>query len=67
MRPTQWRRSTHVVVGVAVLLLLGAASGDAAVVDVALTLALLSAFASVAYVKYFPSDGADDTYSGRDT
>ena len=41
---------------VAVLLLLGAASGEAAVVDVALTLALLAAFASVAYVKYFPCD-----------
>lgn len=52
--------------GVAVLLLLGAASGEASVVDVALTLALLSAFASVAYVKYFPCDASDDTSSGRD-
>jgi multicomponent Na+:H+ antiporter subunit F len=37
--------------GIAVLLLLGAAVGDAAVVDVALTLALLAAFASIAFVK----------------
>jgi len=52
--------------GVAVLLLLGAASGESAIVDVALTLALLSAFASIAYVKYFPGDVSDDTTSGRD-
>jgi serine-type D-Ala-D-Ala carboxypeptidase/endopeptidase (penicillin-binding protein 4) len=32
MRPTQWRRSTHVVVGVAVLLLVAAAVGVAAVI-----------------------------------
>ena len=37
--------------GIAALLLLGAATGEAAVVDVALTLALLAAFASVAFVK----------------
>ena len=34
------------------LLLFGAASGDDAVFDVALTLALLSAFASIAFVKF---------------
>lgn len=34
------------------LLLVGAASGDGAVFDVALTLALLSAFASIAFVKF---------------
>jgi multicomponent Na+:H+ antiporter subunit F len=34
------------------LLLFGAASGDGAVFDVALTLALLSAFASIAFVKF---------------
>ena len=34
------------------LLLLSAAVGEPAVVDVALTLALLSAFASVAFVKF---------------
>lgn len=33
------------------LLLLAAATGEAAVVDVALTLALLSAFAAIAFVK----------------
>ena len=32
MRPTQWRRSTHVVVGVAVLLLVAAVVGVAAVI-----------------------------------
>lgn len=37
--------------GIAVLLLLGAATGEWAVVDVALILALLAAFASVAFVK----------------
>lgn len=35
--------------GVAALLLLGAASGESAVVDVALTVGLLTAFASVAF------------------
>ena len=34
------------------LLLFGAATGEPAVVDVALTLALLSAFASIAFVKF---------------
>jgi multicomponent Na+:H+ antiporter subunit F len=33
------------------MLLFGAATGEAAVVDVALTLALLSAFAAIAFVK----------------
>jgi multicomponent Na+:H+ antiporter subunit F len=33
------------------LLLFGAATGESAVVDVALTLALLSAFAAIAFVK----------------
>ena len=37
--------------GIAALLLLGAATGVAAVIDVALTLALLAAFASFAFVK----------------
>jgi len=37
--------------GIAVLLLLGAATGVPAAVDVALTLALLAAFASIAFVK----------------
>jgi multicomponent Na+:H+ antiporter subunit F len=34
------------------LLLFGVASGEPAVLDVALTLALLSAFASIAFVKF---------------
>ena len=34
------------------LLLFGVASGDGAMFDVALTLALLSAFASIAFVKF---------------
>ncbi len=37
--------------GIAGLLLLGAATGEAAAIDVALTLALLAAFASIAFVK----------------
>jgi multicomponent Na+:H+ antiporter subunit F len=41
--------------GIAVVLLLGAATGEAAAVDVALTLALLAAFASFAFVKAQPS------------
>jgi len=37
--------------GIAVLLLLGTATAEAATIDVALTLALLAAFASFAFVK----------------
>jgi len=37
--------------GVAILLLLGATSNETAVIDVALSLALLAAMASVAFVK----------------
>ena len=37
--------------GIAALLLVGTAAGESAVVDVALTLALLAAFASIAFVK----------------
>ena len=47
--------------GVAVLLLAGAAAGMSAAVDVALTLALLAAFASVAFFKSAPGATADDT------
>jgi multicomponent Na+:H+ antiporter subunit F len=43
--------------GIAVLLLLAAAAGEAAVVNVALTLALLATFASIAFVK---GAGADE-------
>lgn len=52
--------------GVAILLLLGAATGEEAIVDVALTLALLSAFASVAFVKSFNA-AARDTGEERDS
>jgi multicomponent Na+:H+ antiporter subunit F len=46
--------------GIAVLLLLAAATGMTAVVDVALVLALLAAFASVAFVRGAPRpDGKD--------
>jgi multicomponent Na+:H+ antiporter subunit F len=37
--------------GIAVLLLLGAATGQSAAVDVALTLAVVAAFASAAFVQ----------------
>lgn len=47
--------------GIAVLLLLGAATGAAAM-DVALTLALLSAFASVAFAR---NAGANVSGKGR--
>jgi multicomponent Na+:H+ antiporter subunit F len=46
--------------GVAVLLMLAAASGDWAVLDVALVLALLAAFAAVAFVKASSGDGQGD-------
>ena len=44
------------------LLLVGAATGDGAVLDVALTLALLAAFASIAFVKFAlrQDEAADD-------
>lgn len=49
--------------GVAVLLLLAMATGNGAAVNVALTLALLAAFASIAFYKNAPghsADGADE-------
>jgi multicomponent Na+:H+ antiporter subunit F len=46
--------------GVAALLLLGAATGVGAAADVALTLALLAAFASVAFFKSAPGESADE-------
>jgi multicomponent Na+:H+ antiporter subunit F len=46
--------------GVAVLLLLAAAGDDWAVLDVALVLALLAAFAAVAFVKAASADGQGD-------
>ena len=45
--------------GIGTLLLLGAATGEAAAIDVALTLALLAAFASIAFVKGAPGAAND--------
>ena len=49
--------------GIGALLLGGAATGDGSVVDVSLTLALLAAFASIAFVKFAPpsANGADES------
>ncbi len=46
--------------GVAILVLLFVAEGEAAILDVALLLALLAAFAAVAFVKSVSRDGAGD-------
>ncbi len=43
--------------GIGALLLGGAAVGDWSVIDVALTLAVLAAFASIAFVKFAPRGG----------
>jgi multicomponent Na+:H+ antiporter subunit F len=51
--------------GIAALLLLGAASGVGAVVDVALTLALLAAFATIAFVKASAPGMSDDGETDR--
>jgi multicomponent Na+:H+ antiporter subunit F len=51
--------------GIAALLLLGAASGVGAVVDVALTLALLAAFATIAFVKASMPGMSDDGETDR--
>lgn len=51
--------------GVAVLLLLGAVSGEGGTVDVALTLALLAAFASIMFFKSAPGASADDAGDRR--
>jgi len=47
--------------GIATLLLLGAAVGIDSVVDVALTLALLAAFATIAFVKASTPSSPDDS------
>jgi multicomponent Na+:H+ antiporter subunit F len=52
--------------GIAALLLLGAASGAGAVVDVALTLALLAAFATIAFVKASVPGTSDDGAPDRE-
>jgi multicomponent Na+:H+ antiporter subunit F len=46
--------------GIGAVLLLSAARGDPAIVDVALVLALLAAFAAVAFAKAASFDGAGD-------
>ena len=53
--------------GIAALLLLGAATGEAAVVDVALTLALLAAFASFAFVKAASDTAGQNAKAKSDT
>ena len=52
--------------GIAALLLLGAATGEDAVVDVALTLALLAAFASIAFVKAARTASRDEAATGNE-
>ena len=52
--------------GIAALLLLGAATGEGAVVDVALTLALLAAFASIAFVKAAPTGSREEIAAGNE-
>jgi multicomponent Na+:H+ antiporter subunit F len=46
--------------GIGALLLVGAATGVGPVVDVALTLALLAAFASIAFFKSAAAEDSDD-------
>ena len=46
--------------GVAILLLLGAAGAMPAAVDVALTLALLAAFAGIAFVQAWPGGAREE-------
>jgi len=52
--------------GIAAVLLLGAATGEAATVDVALTLALLAAFASFAFVKAHSAHARDESRTDGD-
>ena len=49
--------------GIAALLLGGAAIGDGSVVDVSLTLALLAAFAAIAFVKFAQPPANDSNES----
>jgi multicomponent Na+:H+ antiporter subunit F len=53
--------------GIAMVLLMGAATGEAAAVDVALTLALLAAFASFAFVKARQVNSGDRSLPRDDT
>lgn len=50
--------------GVAVVLMLSVATGVEAALDVALTLALLAAFASIAFYQSAPGRNRDDTGDG---
>jgi multicomponent Na+:H+ antiporter subunit F len=52
--------------GIAALLLFGVATEAKAVIDVALTLALLAAFASVAFVQGISRPDSDDSQETRD-
>ena len=52
--------------GIAALLLLGAAAGERATADVALTLALLGAFASFAFVKARPAQANAEAVADQD-
>lgn len=52
--------------GMAVLLLVGAAKGLSATVDVALTMGLLAAFASIAFVKKGAAGAASESGSTTD-
>ena len=51
--------------GIAVVLLAGAAEGQTLMIDVALVLALLAAFAGLAFVKAKSPDDAREAESGR--
>jgi multicomponent Na+:H+ antiporter subunit F len=46
--------------GIAALLLLGVATREAAIADVALTVAVLAAFASIAFVRATAANAADE-------
>lgn len=50
--------------GVGVILLLASVEQNAAIIDVALVLALLAAFAAIAFVKATTPDGAGDPEEG---
>ena len=47
--------------GIAALLLVGVATRESAIADVALTVAVLAAFASIAFVRATSADAADTT------
>lgn len=53
--------------GIGALLLVGAALRQTAVIDVALTLALLAAFASIAFVKFMAQKDRPPVAGGEDS